>query len=375
MHLARTEEHVEQHGLKTGATFLMAAGGTGGHVIPALAVARELAARGHTPVFFGTRTGFEARLVPASGFPLEYIEIGGLKRVTVGQKIRTMTQLPLSAFKVFRMLERYRPAAIFSLGGYVAGPVVLAGLARGLPVVVMEPNAVPGFTTRWIARFVTRALLNFEEAGLFFPAGRWEVTGVPIRREFFELRPKPRENVFTILVTGGSQGSRTLNQATSAAWKYFQEAPFQVRLLHQTGIQDGETIAGVFAGTGLEGEVAPFFEDMPAAFSRADLIVCRSGASAVAEVAAAGKPSILVPFPFAADQHQLRNAQALERAGAAVVVLDREMTGQRLFEEVCRLVSDPERLSSMSQRARAFAHPNAAQRAAEILEQLIYAHS
>jgi UDP-N-acetylglucosamine--N-acetylmuramyl-(pentapeptide) pyrophosphoryl-undecaprenol N-acetylglucosamine transferase len=355
-------------------TFIMAGGGTGGHVIPALAVARELAARGHTPVFIGTETGFEAKLVPASGFTIEYIQIGGLKRVGAGQKIRTLGQLPLSAAKVFRMLDRYRPAAIFSMGGYVAGPVVLAGLARRLPIVVMEPNAVPGFTTRRIGRFVARALLNFEEAGRYFPKGRWELTGVPIRREFFELPSKPREPVFTILVTGGSQGSRTLNEAARGAWTYFRGASFQVRLLHQTGVHVYQNIAQEFAQTGLEGEVIPFIQDMPAAFARADLIVCRSGASAIAEVAAAGKPSILVPFPFAADQHQLHNAEAFDRAGAATLVLDRDMNGQRLFDEVSKLASDSERLASMGQRARAFAHPDAARRAAEILEQLTYAN-
>lgn len=352
----------------------MAGGGTGGHVIPALAVARELAARGHTPVFVGTETGFEAKLVPVSGFTLEFIQIGGLKRVGATQKIRTLAQLPLSAVRVFRMLDRYRPAAIFSMGGYVAGPVVLAGLARRLPIVVMEPNAVPGFTTRRISRFVAKALLNFEEAGRFFPPLRWELTGVPIRREFFELSPKPRGEAFTILVTGGSQGSRTLNEAAREIWTYLMKAPFKVRLLHQTGVHAYESIATEFRRAGLEGEVIPFVQDMPVAFAQADLIVCRSGASAVAEIAAAGKPSILVPFPFAADQHQLHNAQALERAGAAILVPDREMNGQRFFEEISKLVSDPERLAAMGQRAKTFAHPNAAQRAAEILEQLAYAN-
>src|SRR5438105_8958278 len=209
------------------ATFIMAGGGTGGHVIPALAVARELATRGHKPIFIGTETGFEARLVPASGFTLEFIQIGGLKRVGALQRMRSLGQLPLGVIKVLRMFDCHSPTAIFSMGGYVAGPVVLAGLRRRLPIVVMEPNAIPGFTTRRIARFVSRALLSFEETGRFFPAGRWEVTGVPIRREFFELRPKPLEPVFTVLITGGSQGSRTLNEATPAACADFRNASFQ----------------------------------------------------------------------------------------------------------------------------------------------------
>ena len=354
-------------------TVIMAGGGTGGHVIPALSVARELARRGHTPIFIGTRTGFEAKLIPPSGFTLEYIQIGGLKRVGAGQTVRTIRQLPGSVLAVLRMFERYRPAAIFSMGGYVAGPVVVAGLLRRVPLVVLEPNAMPGFTNRRAGRFVARALLNFQEAARFFPAGRSEVIGVPIREEFFQVRPKPPDALLTILITGGSQGSRTLNEATRGAWELFRNAPFAVRLLHQTGVYAYEAISHQFAQSGLEGEVLPFFDNMPAAFERADLIVCRAGASAVAEVAAAGKPSILVPFPGAADQHQLRNAEALERAGAARLVLDSQMNGDRLFEEVAKLAADPDRLLAMGERARAFAHPHAAERAAEILEQVCHA--
>jgi UDP-N-acetylglucosamine--N-acetylmuramyl-(pentapeptide) pyrophosphoryl-undecaprenol N-acetylglucosamine transferase len=356
-------------------TFIMAGGGTGGHVIPALSVAHELARMGHKPVFIGTRTGFEAKLIPPSGFTLEYIQIGGLKRVGAAQTVRTIGQLPQSVLAVLRMFERYRPSAIFSMGGYVAGPVVLAGLLRRVPLVVLEPNAIPGFTNRRAGRFVTRALLNFNEAARFFPAGRSEVIGVPIRQEFFEIAPKSPDPVFTILITGGSQGSRTLNEAARTAWPYFRNAPFQVRLLHQTGVYAHRAISDEFAQTGLEGEVVPFFENMPAAFAGADLIVCRAGASAVAEISAAGKPSILVPFPGAADQHQQRNAEALERAGAAKLVLDNHMTGERFFTEVEKLATDPQALSAMGERARAFAKPRAAERAAQILDQMCHARS
>lgn len=356
-------------------TVIMAGGGTGGHVIPALSVARELARRGHTPIFIGTDTGFEAKLIPPSGFTLEYIQIGGLKRVGAAQTVRTVRQLPQSVFAVLRMFERYRPAAVFSMGGYVAGPVVVAGLLRRLPLVVMEPNAMPGFTNRRAGRFVARALLNFPEAARFFPLGRSEVTGVPIREEFFTIAPKPHDPVLTLLITGGSQGSRTLNEAVRASWAHFQNARFQVRLLHQTGVYAYEAISHEFTKTGLRGEVLPFFDNMPAAFAQADLIVCRAGASAVAEVSAAGKPCILVPFPGAADQHQLRNAQALERAGAAALVLDSDMHGERLFKEVESLAADPERLDAMGERARSFAHPGAAHRAAEILEEVCHARA
>ncbi len=355
-----------------GHTFIMAGGGTGGHVIPAIAVAHELAARGHRPVFIGTDSGFEARLVPASRFVLESIQIGGLKRVSAAQRFRTLGQLPRSVTRVLELLAKYKPSAIFSMGGYVAGPVMLAGAFKRVPMVVMEPNAIPGFTSRRMSRFIARALLSFPQAARYFPRGRTEVTGVPVRSEFFALGPKPFGERLTVLITGGSRGSRTLNQAARTAWPLFRDGPFWVELLHQTGAEAYEAIDREFMHAGLAGEVLPFINDMPDAFARADLIVCRSGAGAVAEVMAAAKPSILVPFPFAADQHQLRNAEALVRSGAAKLVLDKNMDGRRLFEEVEKLAGNPDRLRVMGQRAREMAHPDAARRAAEILEDVAH---
>jgi len=351
------------------ATIVMAGGGSGGHVVPLLAVARELKGRGHECVFIGTRTGFEAKMVPAAGFPLEFIEIGGLNRVSVLRMIRTFAQLPLSVLKVLRMLHRLQPLAVFSLGGYAAGPVVLAALRKRLPLVVMEPNAVPGLTNRQVGRFVARALLNFPEAAQFFPRGKSEITGLPVRPEFFAIQPKPLERKLTILITGGSQGSRTLNQAAAGSWRYFREAGFPVRFIHQTGSAAHEALAKKFAESGIEGEILAFIDDMPRAFHSADLVICRAGAGAVSELAAAGKPSILVPLPHAADQHQLRNAEAFDKAGAARLILDQEMDGGRLFEEVEKLSSQPEVLRRMGERARTFAHPDAARRAADVLEE------
>src|SRR5579871_3162798 len=353
------------------ATIVMAGGGSGGHVVPLLAVARELKERGHECVFIGTRTGFEAKLVPAAGFPLEFIEIGGLKRVGVIRTLRTMAQLPLSVGKVFSLLKQHHPQAVFSMGGYAAGPVVLAALWKRLPLIVMEPNAMPGLTNRQVGRFVTRALLSFSEAARFFPRGKTEITGLPVRAEFFAIRPKPREAGLTILITGGSQGSRTLNQAAAGSWRYFREAGFPVRFIHQTGSAAYEALARKFAESGMEGEIVPFLDDMPRAFQNADLVICRAGAGAVSELAAAGKPSILVPLPHAADQHQLRNAEAFDKAGAARLVLDQDMDGGRLFEEAGKLSSQPELFKRMGERARTFAHPDAARRAAEVLEEVI----
>jgi UDP-N-acetylglucosamine--N-acetylmuramyl-(pentapeptide) pyrophosphoryl-undecaprenol N-acetylglucosamine transferase len=232
----------------------------------------------------------------------------------------------------------------------------------------MEPNAMPGLTNRQVSRFVTRALLNFPEAARFFPPGKSTITGLPVRPEFFSIRPKTREAMLTILITGGSQGSRRLNEAARGSWTYFREAKFPVRFIHQTGSADYDGLVKRFAESGMEGTVMPFIDDMPAAFAQADLVICRAGAGALAELAAAGKPAILVPLPDATDQHQLRNAEAFTKAGAAQVVPDHQMDGGRLFEEVGRLSSQPALVKRMGEQARKFAHPDAARRAAEAVE-------
>lgn len=346
--------------------FVFTGGGTGGHVIPALAVAREMRRRGREVFFVGTERGIEARLVPAEGFRLELVRIGGLNAVGWRQRLSSLWMLPWSTVRAIAMLRG--AGAVFSMGGYAAGPAVLAALARRIPVVVMEPNAVPGFTNRRIARFVERALISFPETERFFPSGRTEMTGLPVREEFFGIAPKPRGEVLTILITGGSQGSRTLNQAARQSWPMFREAPFRVRILHQAGRAGAAALSADFAKCGLEGEVTDFIKDMPGAFAQADLVVSRSGAGAVAELAAAGKPSLLVPFPFAADQHQLRNAEAMQRAGAARLVVDGDMTGERLFAEVREMSTEAGALERMGAAARALAKPGAAVRAADIME-------
>jgi len=347
-------------------TFLMAGGGTGGHVIPALAVARELRRRGHEVFFAGTERGIEAKLVPAEGFELRVIEIGGLNRVGMRRQLLTLCRLPFTTFASRKLLRGV--SAVFSMGGYAAGPPVAAALARRIPVVVMEPNAVPGFTNRVIARFVRRALVSFPETARYFPPGRTEVSGLPVREEFFGIPPRPHSAELHILITGGSQGSKTLNEAGRLSWPLFRQSGMAVRIVHQTGPAQFERLREEFARSGLEGEIASFIEDMPAAFAEADLVVCRSGAGAVSELAAAGRPSVLVPFPFAADDHQTRNAEALERGGAARLAPDAEMNGEKLFALAEELGRDPETLARMGAAARQFARPGAAARAAEVLE-------
>lgn len=343
----------------------MAGGGTGGHVIPLIAVARVLRGRGHQVIFIGTRRGMEARLVPAAGFEIEWIDIGGVKGMGWRRSLASLAQVPAAVAAVLRIFRRHAPVAVFSLGGYAAAPVVAAAVLKRVPVIVMEPNAMPGAVNRYAGRFVHRALLSFDEARSFFPADRTEITGLPVRQEFFDLPRKRREPVLNLLITGGSQGSRTLNRSAVESWPLFRASGAKVRIVHQTGKDAYEEIAQAFAVSGIEGEIVPFIPDMPSAFAAADVIVCRSGAGAVAEIAAAGKAAVLVPFPFAADQHQLRNAEAMSRAGAARLVLDAEMNGKRLFDEVMAID-----IESTGGKAREFARPGAAQRAAELLEAL-----
>jgi UDP-N-acetylglucosamine--N-acetylmuramyl-(pentapeptide) pyrophosphoryl-undecaprenol N-acetylglucosamine transferase len=333
-----------------------------------LAVARVLRDRSHRLLFIGTREGMESRLVPDAGYEMEFVRIGGLNRVGFRKQVQTAIQLPVSVAAARQILKQFRPGAVFSMGGYVAGPVMMAAILMRIPLVVMEPNAVPGFANRRVARNVYRALLGFEAARAWFPKGKCEVTGLPVRAEFFAVRPK-QNGTFTILVTGGSRGARTLNRASRESWSLFRNGNDAVRLFHQTGAGEYEALAAEFAISGVEGKIMPFISDMAEAFNQADVVVGRAGAGAVNEIAAAGMPSILVPLPYAADDHQRRNAETLVQAGAARMVPDGEMTGERLFQEVEALRRNEGTLEQMRTRVRQFAHPGAAERAADVMEE------
>ena len=350
----------------------MTGGGTGGHVFPALAVARVLRQRGHAIRFLGTAEGLEAKLVPEAGFEIDFIRIGGLNRVGVVRQLRTLMQLPASVFSAVSVLRRQKPAAVFSMGGYVAGPVMLAAVLCGVPLVVMEPNAIPGFANRKVARYVHKALVGFSSTARWFPKDRTEITGLPVRQEFFDIAGRAAQaegGLFTVLITGGSRGARTLNRASRESWSLFRDHHTPLRLIHQTGAREHEQLAKEFAVNGLQGEVVAFITDMASTFARTDLIVGRAGAGAVAEIAASGLPSLLVPLPFAADDHQRKNAEALADAGAARMVTDGELTGERLFQEVEELRNHPDLLAEMRRQVRRFAKPGAAERAADVLEE------
>jgi UDP-N-acetylglucosamine--N-acetylmuramyl-(pentapeptide) pyrophosphoryl-undecaprenol N-acetylglucosamine transferase len=346
----------------------MAGGGTGGHVIPGIAVARELRQMGQEVLFVGTERGVENRMVPAEGFRLEKIRVGGIKNLGMMTRVESVWRLVTETLGQIAKFGEWKPAAVFSMGGYVAGPPVLAAVIRGVPLVIMEPNAMPGVTNRYVGRWAKRALISFEESAKYFPQGRTELTGRPVGEEFFRIRPKTAGE-FTVLITGGSQGSRTLNEAARQSWPLFRAAGVPIRFIHQAGSRMFESIAADFAKAGLAGEVKEFLTDMPAAFALADLIVCRSGGF-VAEVAAAGKPSIMVPLPSAADDHQRKNAEAFERIGAARLSLDADWNGQRFFDWVMELYQDRARLLGMGEKAHTLARPGAARRAAEILVEI-----
>ncbi|MBV8551615.1 MAG: undecaprenyldiphospho-muramoylpentapeptide beta-N-acetylglucosaminyltransferase [Acidobacteriaceae bacterium] len=349
-------------------SFVLTGGGTGGHVFPALAVARVLRERGHRLLFIGTREGMEVKLVADAGYDMAFIRSGGLNRVGLRQQIQTALRLPGSVAGALRLLRGFRAQSVFSMGGYVAGPVMLASVLGRIPLIVMEPNAIPGFANRRVGKRVYRALLGFESTRKWFPEGKSEVTGLPVRPEFFALQPK-QNGMFTVLITGGSRGSRTLNRASRESWKLFCESGVPVRIVHQTGAAEYEALAKEFATAGLPGEVAPFIRNMPHAFAQADLVIGRAGGGAVNEIAAAGMPSVLVPFPYAADDHQRENAEVLAKAGAARMVLDAEMSGERLFREVEMLRAAPDELGRMRERVRPFARPGAAERAADLMEE------
>jgi UDP-N-acetylglucosamine--N-acetylmuramyl-(pentapeptide) pyrophosphoryl-undecaprenol N-acetylglucosamine transferase len=341
---------------------ILAGGGTGGHVIPALAIANELKkSYGAEVLFIGTARGIENRLVPGAGYPLKLVRVGALKNVSLMTRAKTAFDLPRAVWDASRMLNEFAPDVVIGVGGYASGPAMLAAVVKHIPTVAFEPNVVPGFANRVVARFVSGAAVHFEETGKYFRHA--EVTGVPVRQAFFEIAVpgnKTRGGVPTLLVFGGSQGAHAINQAMIRCLPELRRQAPGMHIIHQTGERDYKDALAAYKSLGESAEVFKFIEDMPAAFARADLVVCRSGASTVAEITAAGKPAIFVPFPRAADDHQRVNAEALAQSGAAVVVEESKLEGVWLAETIAALLGDPRRLEAMSEAARGLAHPDAA---------------
>ncbi len=357
---------------------LMVAGGTGGHIFPALAVAEELRERakrrgaagvGCEILFLGTGRGLETRVVPAAGFPLRTVAAAGLKGIGGWRKLRNLLVLPRSAIETALIMGKFQPDVVVGVGGYLAGPAMLEAALKDIPTLLIEPNAVPGFTNRVLAPVVRLAAVAFEETASFYRA-KGRLTGHAVRKGFSSVPAKEHVPPYTVLILGGSQGSAAINDCVVKSLPLLVNETGRVRFIHQAGGRDYNAVRQAYQERGLTAEVHAFIENVPQALARADLVVSRAGAIAVAELAAAGKAALLIPFPGATDQHQLENARAMERAGAARVLRQVELTPERLLRELWGLLADPHGLEAMEQAAKRLARPDAAERIAELIENL-----
>jgi UDP-N-acetylglucosamine--N-acetylmuramyl-(pentapeptide) pyrophosphoryl-undecaprenol N-acetylglucosamine transferase len=351
-----------------GPRVLIAGGGTGGHIIPALAVARELEVRhGAEMLFVGTARGMEIRLVPDAGFRLRLIDVGPLNSVSLLTRLKTLMGLPRSIAECKRLMREFQPDVVFGVGGYASGPAMSAALKLKIPTMAFEPNAMPGLANRLVGKKVRAAAVNFPSAAAWFANS--EVTGIPVRPGFFHLEAPTGPP--HLLVFGGSQGARVFNMKLPGVIANLLEAVPRLTVLHQSGIRHAAAATEAYKASGADParwEVRPFLDDMPEQFGRAHLVMARSGASTVAELAAAGKPALLVPFAAATDAHQKRNAEAMVEAGAAVMIEEPELEVQdKLLDTLVGLLRAPERLVMMAAAARKQAHPGAAERIADML--------
>lgn len=352
---------------------VIAGGGTGGHLFPGLAVARTLKAR--LPAaeisFAGTASGIEARVVPQAGFELDVIRSAGLKGKSLAALLRGACLVPLSAVDAWRLISRRRPDAVIGVGGYSSGPVVATAVLRGIPAVIMEQNAVPGLTNKLLGKVVDRAAVTYE-ASLKYFAGKGFVTGNPVRREFLEIDDAAiTQQVVRVLTFGGSQGAHAINMAMVEAAPRLAAAAATLDVVCQTGSRDLGVVRQAFERSGVPGRVEPFIDAMDREMKAAGLIVCRAGATTLAELAAAGRPAILVPLPTATDDHQRHNALALQDAGAAEVIEQKDLTGERLAERILALAADADRRKRMSAAARRLARPRAADEIVDVVIGLV----
>jgi len=344
---------------------VVAGGGTGGHLYPGIAVARELQAQhpGTTVTFAGTARGIESRVVPREGFELDVIRSAGLKGKSLGTRLRGAALLPLSALDAWRLVSRRRPDLVIGVGGYSSGPVVATAALRGIPTLLLEQNAVPGLTNRLLAPLVRAAAVTYETTLPFF-RGKGFVAGNPVRAEF--LRPDDHRldgapgAALRVLIFGGSQGARAINVACVEAAPKLAASATPLAVTHQTGERDLEMVREGYRRAGLDARVEPFLYQMDREMNDADLVICRAGATTLAEITASGKPSILIPLPTATDDHQRKNADVLARVGAAEVIDQRDLSGNRLAVRVMAMAADPAGRRVMGQAARTLARPDAA---------------
>ena len=350
---------------------LIAGGGTGGHLYPGIALGRELLRRDPAAEvsFVGTAAGIESRVVPREGFALDLIRVAGLKGKGRAERLRGFLLLLTAAADAWRVISKRRPDVVVGVGGFASGPVLALAAVRGYPTMLLEQNALPGLTNRLLARFVRAAAVNFEDALSYFPRTGF-VAGNPVRPEFFAAQNEETNDTGRVLICGGSQGAHAINVAMVAAASRLAATGLQLAITHQTGERDLELVRTAYAGAGLAARVEAFIFEIDRAMKAADLVICRAGATTLAELAASGRPAILVPLPTATDDHQRKNAEVLGRAGAGLVIEERDLSGERLAATIAMLVADPERRRQMSAAARTLARPDAAARIADRVEEL-----
>ncbi len=344
---------------------IIAGGGTGGHLFPGVAVAEEFLWRDpeNEVLFIGTERGLEKRILPGLGYNLRTINVEGLK----GKGLRSLIgilKLPWSLVQSFGILGDFAPDMVLGVGGYASGPVVLAALLQGIPTAIAEQNAIPGETNRLLSKIVSRVFLSFPENRNWAPPEKTIVTGNPIRAGLLEKALGAEKNErFTILVFGGSQGAHMINEAVMEALDYLGEILGGIRIIHQTGSDDLEKVKKAYgskAAEGLVAEALPFINDMGAAYKNADLLICRAGATSIAEITACGKVAVYIPFPFAVADHQTKNAEALAAAGAAIMVPQKELDGRKLAGIIKDFFNNPEKIQAMEKASAQLGHPYAA---------------
>jgi len=359
-------------GVTGGKTLMIAGGGTGGHIYPAIAIAREWLARdvSRRVVFVGTEKGLEKQIVPKAGFPLEFIDVGGLKGKGGLDLIKNVFRLPRGFFQAARIVKNHHPNVVLGVGGYSSGPVLTAARLRGIPTVIHESNAFPGLANRVVARFATGVAVAFEEAATRMKRKDAVVTGNPIRAEFFQPRNRGTENPRNrVLVFGGSQGSRILNSTMTAALLFLAHLKDKLEIVHQTGPGDLTNVQAAYRTSAFaSARVVPYLDPIADEIAAADLVVSRAGAMTIGELAASGRAAILVPFAAATNNHQELNARVVEKAGGAAVITEAELTPERLAGAISEVISDPARIERMGSAARTLATPDATKNIVDFIE-------
>ncbi len=355
---------------------LIAGGGTGGHVFPALAIAFEWLSRGkeREVVLVGTQRGLEMKLVPQAGLPLETLRVAGLKGKGGATLLKNLAMLAPAMLDAERVLRKHKPVAAFGVGGYAAGPMLLAAWLGRVPNVIFEPNAEPGFTNKVLARLSKRIATGYEVSARLW-GKKAIVTGCPVRTEFFSIAPRTPEKPFRLLITGGSQGALPINRAFVDAMDRLATRKNELSIVHQTGERDYNAIRTAYARREINAEVVPFLTNMSERFAWADVIVCRAGAITVAEAAAAGRAAIFIPFGAATDSHQLRNALEMSRAGAGRLIPEPELTPERLTGEIFSLLDQPREIARLSTAARGLSRPHAARDIVNLIEEAANVHA